>query len=58
MANNLGIQVMAEGVETTGQLNFLRQYGCDVAKGYPISRPIPAVQLEQWLKPQHAEIPL
>jgi EAL domain-containing protein (putative c-di-GMP-specific phosphodiesterase class I) len=41
MANNLGIQVMAEGVETTSQLNFLRQYGCDVAQGYPISRPIP-----------------
>jgi EAL domain-containing protein (putative c-di-GMP-specific phosphodiesterase class I) len=41
MANNLGIHVVAEGVETIRQVYFLRQYGCDVAQGYPISRPIP-----------------
>jgi predicted signal transduction protein with EAL and GGDEF domain len=58
LAHNLGIQVVAEGVETTSQLNFLRQHGCDVAQGYLISRPIPADQLEQWLKPQYAENPL
>ncbi|MBQ0764110.1 EAL domain-containing protein [Marinobacter psychrophilus] len=58
MANNLGIHVVAEGVETIRQVYFLRQRGCGVAQGYLISRPIPAVQLEQWLKPQHAENPL
>ncbi|PFG10863.1 MULTISPECIES: EAL domain-containing protein [unclassified Marinobacter] len=58
LAHNLGIQVVAEGVETTSQLSFLRQQGCDVAQGYLISRPIPADQLEQWLKPRHAENPL
>jgi diguanylate cyclase (GGDEF)-like protein len=58
LAHNLGIQVVAEGVETTSQLSFLRQHGCDVAQGYLISRPIPADQLEQWLKPLHAENPL
>ncbi|EBA01449.1 Putative diguanylate cyclase/phosphodiesterase (GGDEF & EAL domains) with PAS/PAC and GAF sensor(s) [Marinobacter sp. ELB17] len=55
LAHNLGIQVVAEGVETISKLNFLRQRGCAVAQGYLISRPIPADQLEQWLKPQHAE---
>jgi EAL domain-containing protein (putative c-di-GMP-specific phosphodiesterase class I) len=58
MANNLGIQVVAEGVKTIWQVNFLCQRGCGVAQGYLIRRNIPAVQLEQWLKPQHAENPL
>jgi hypothetical protein len=58
LAHNLGIQVVAEGVETTSQLSFLRQHGCDVAQGYLISRPITADQLGQWLKPQYAENPL
>lgn len=58
LAHNLGIQVVAEGVENTCQLSFLRQRGCDVAQGYLISHPIPADQLEHWLTPQYAENPL
>ncbi|MEH6356968.1 MAG: bifunctional diguanylate cyclase/phosphodiesterase [Marinobacter sp.] len=58
LAHNLGIQVVAEGVETTDQLSFLRQHGCDIAQGYLISRPIPADQLDQWLKPYNAENPI
>lgn len=49
LAHNLGIQVIAEGVETEEQLNFLRQHGCNLIQGYLISRPIPAVELERVL---------
>ena len=40
MAHALGKQVVAEGVETLQQLEFLRQRGCDVAQGYVLSRPL------------------
>ncbi|MBE0485707.1 EAL domain-containing protein [Marinobacter sp.] len=46
LAHNLGIQVVAEGVETEDQLNFLRAHRCNLAQGYLISRPIPAADLE------------
>jgi diguanylate cyclase (GGDEF)-like protein len=41
MANALGLQVVAEGVETAEQLMTLRQSGCDVIQGYYFSRPVP-----------------
>lgn len=49
LAHNLGIQVVAEGVETREQLNFLKNHRCDLIQGYFISRPIPAAELEQAL---------
>lgn len=49
LAHNLGIQVVAEGVETQEQLNFLKNHRCDLIQGYLISRPIPASELEQAL---------
>jgi diguanylate cyclase (GGDEF)-like protein/PAS domain S-box-containing protein len=41
MAHGLGIQVVAEGVETEAQLAFVRDEGCDAAQGYYFSRPLP-----------------
>ena len=42
MAHSLGLRVVAEGVETEGQLQFLRAHGCDEVQGYYFSRPVPA----------------
>jgi EAL domain-containing protein (putative c-di-GMP-specific phosphodiesterase class I) len=50
MAHDLGMQVVAEGVETQEQLHLLRSYGCDNAQGYLFSRPIPAIEMVSWLK--------
>lgn len=42
LAHSLGIQVVAEGVETHAQLGFLREQQCDVMQGYYFSKPLPA----------------
>ncbi len=49
LAHNLGVKVVAEGVETEQQLQFLQQHSCDYAQGYLISRPVSAEQLERLL---------
>jgi EAL domain-containing protein (putative c-di-GMP-specific phosphodiesterase class I) len=50
IGHELGMKVVAEGVETLEQLHFLRSYGCDIAQGYFFSRPLPAQELLEWLK--------
>ena len=40
MANVLKIKVIAEGVETREQMEFLRRHGCDITQGYYCSRPL------------------
>jgi EAL domain-containing protein (putative c-di-GMP-specific phosphodiesterase class I) len=59
ISHSLGLQVLAEGVETAEQLAFLRSLGCDCAQGYYFSRPVPAEEftrlLESWtLRPRTA----
>lgn len=46
MAHRLNIRVVAEGVETAAQLNFLREHGCDQYQGYHFSKPLPAEKLQ------------
>jgi diguanylate cyclase (GGDEF)-like protein/PAS domain S-box-containing protein len=49
LAHNLGLTVVAEGVEDEDALSMLVEYGCDVAQGYFFSRPQPADALTAWL---------
>jgi EAL domain-containing protein (putative c-di-GMP-specific phosphodiesterase class I)/CheY-like chemotaxis protein len=46
LAHNLGMRVLAEGVETEPQLRFMTRYGCDQIQGYLTSRPIAPEALE------------
>lgn len=47
LAHNLHLKVIAEGVETKAQLDFLEQYDCDKTQGYFFSKPISAEEFEQ-----------
>ena len=50
MAHTLKLEVVAEGVETAGQLAYLRRHRCDYIQGYYFSRPLPVPDLEQMLR--------
>ena len=50
MAHSLGQTVVAEGIETVEQLNFLNEQGCDVIQGYYFSRPLNKVDFSEYLK--------
>jgi diguanylate cyclase (GGDEF)-like protein len=49
MAGSMNMRVVAEGVETSGQLDFLRAKHCDEIQGYFLSRPLPPEQAEDFL---------
>ncbi|MCR5357711.1 MAG: EAL domain-containing protein [Lachnospiraceae bacterium] len=49
MAKMIGLDVIAEGVETKEQLEFLRSIDCDMAQGYYYSKPIPVEEFEEFL---------
>jgi hypothetical protein len=45
LGKSLEIPVLAEGIETEGQLSLLNSEGCDEAKGYLLGRPVPLAQI-------------
>ncbi len=49
LGRNLGLRVVAEGVEDDATWTQLRALGCDVAQGYLLTRPLTAARLEDWL---------
>jgi len=50
LGHNLGLQVVAEGIESSPVLERLAALGCDIGQGYGISRPLPADLFERWLR--------
>ncbi|MDH3817156.1 MAG: EAL domain-containing protein [Myxococcales bacterium] len=50
LGQNLGLEVIAEGVETEAQLEYMREHGCDVAQGYLYARPESPEDLTPWLQ--------
>ncbi len=50
LGHQLGLRVLAEGVETEEQLEFLREHGCDEAQGYYFSRPVSAEEYAEKLR--------
>jgi EAL domain-containing protein (putative c-di-GMP-specific phosphodiesterase class I) len=56
MAHALEKQVVAEGVETLEQLDFLRERGCDVAQGYFLARPLPSSAMTELLLGRRPEM--
>jgi len=50
LAHNLGLRVVAEGIEDERSLARLRAMGCDEAQGHFMSRPLPEDKLLEWLR--------
>ena len=50
LAHNLGLTVVAEGVEDEAAMAVLRKYDCDVAQGFLISKPLPVAEFEKFFK--------
>jgi len=54
LAHNLGLTLVAEGVETEAQLDYLRARGCDLVQGYLFSKPLPAEQVVDFIRQRNA----
>ena len=50
IASYLGVPVIAEGVETQGQIDLLRSMGCSIVQGYYFSKPVPAEEFERFIE--------
>ena len=50
LAHNLGLEVVAEGIELGCHIEMLQELGCDLGQGFHIGRPMPAEKLPKWLR--------
>ena len=61
LGHNLGLSIVAEGVETADAWKLLRDLGCDVIQGYHLSKPLPPPELRAWIEayrqPLHSVVP-
>jgi diguanylate cyclase (GGDEF)-like protein/PAS domain S-box-containing protein len=58
LGQNLGLNIVAEGVETAQALATLHRFDCDIAQGYFIARPAPAETFDAWLRARTNSAPL
>ena len=56
LGRNLGLRVVAEGVEDLATFDRLAEFACDEAQGYYISRPLSAVEFTRWLSVRNLEL--
>jgi EAL domain-containing protein (putative c-di-GMP-specific phosphodiesterase class I) len=57
LAKQLGLKVIVEGVETKGQLDYLKSYDCDMFQGYLVSRPVPEAEAKTLLNQKGLYLP-
>jgi len=57
LGHNMGLKIVAEGVESEAVLERLDQLGCDIAQGYLLSKPLPPVAFAEWLASTQWAIP-
>jgi diguanylate cyclase (GGDEF)-like protein len=55
LSHSLGLRVIAEGVETAAQLDYLRRHGCEEAQGFFIARPLEEPELRNWWRTTEAQ---
>jgi len=58
LGHNLGLTVVAEGVEDEWTLDLLAAFGCDLAQGYHIARPMPPAQIPAWIDGSSWSLPV
>lgn len=56
LGHNMGLSVIAEGVENCGALALLRRYHCDMVQGYLFSAPLPSAELLAWCREHDARV--
>jgi EAL domain-containing protein (putative c-di-GMP-specific phosphodiesterase class I) len=56
LAERLGVETLAEGVETVGEHVILSQLGCDHVQGFGIARPMPFAQTISWIETHTAKL--
>jgi diguanylate cyclase (GGDEF)-like protein/PAS domain S-box-containing protein len=56
LARNLGLEVIAEGIETSEQLETIRQLGCHLGQGFLFSRPVQPAEVERFLRAPKIEV--
>ena len=55
LARNLGLEPLAEGIETEEQRRFLLAHGCDLGQGFYFSRPVPAGEIDALFRASRAD---
>jgi len=55
LSHSLGLRVIAEGVETAAQLDYLKRAGCEEAQGFFIARPLEEPELRNWWRMTEAQ---